>query len=59
LANLQHEGRPTAFGTKKKPHNLTLTEEGWNGVLKIAEATGCRSVSEFLEKLGRGELNIA
>jgi hypothetical protein len=59
LANLQHNGRPAAFGSKKKPRNLSLTEEGWAGISEMAKAAGCSSVSEFMERLGRGELKIA
>lgn len=60
LANLTHrDGRPPIFGKRKKQHSVTVTEEGWNGVVEVIEAAGCSSVSEFLERLGRGEVNIA
>lgn len=59
LANLQHTGRRAVFGSKKKPRNVSLTEEGWNGIFQLAESSGCSSVSEFLEILGRGELKFS
>lgn len=59
-ANLiYHEGRPKAFGAKKLKRNLTVTEEGWEGLQPIIKEAGCSSVSEFLEKLGRGQLKVS
>ena len=58
LANLTHEGRPKAYGVEKKKRYLSVTEEGWNGVKDIVEMVDCSSVSDLLEKLGRGELKI-
>ncbi|MBD2773761.1 hypothetical protein [Iningainema tapete] len=59
-ANLiYHEGRPQAFGAKKRKRNLTVTEEGWEGLQPIIQEVGCSSVSEFLEKLGRGQLKVS
>ena len=58
-ANLTyHEGRPKAFGAQKKKRNLTVTEEGWEGLQPIILELGCESVSEFLEKVGRGQVKI-
>jgi hypothetical protein len=57
-ANLQ-AGRPTAFDEKKKVRAVSVTQQGWTGITEMAEAFGCSSVSEFLERLGRGELKIA
>jgi hypothetical protein len=60
LANLTYrEGRPAIFGVKKKQRTITVTEEGWEGARQAIEAAGCNSVSDFLEKLGRGEVRIA
>ena len=60
LANLtHHEGRPAVFGVKKKQRTITVTQEGWEGAASAIEAAGCRSISEFLEKLGRGQIEIA
>ena len=59
-ANLTyHEGRPLAFGAQKKKRNLTVTEEGWEGLKSIIKEVGCSSVSEFLEKVGRGQVKIS
>jgi hypothetical protein len=59
-ANLvYHEGRPKVFGTKKLKRNLTVTETGWLGLQPIIQQVGCNSVSEFLEKVGRGELKVS
>jgi hypothetical protein len=58
-ANLTyHGGRPQAYGTEKKKRYLTVTDEGWEGVQVIAQNWGCASVSDLLEKLGRGKLKI-
>jgi len=57
-ANLQ-AGRPVAFDEKKKVRAVSVTQQGWTGIAQMAEAAGCASVSDFLEKLGRGELKMA
>ncbi len=60
LANLTNrEGRPIAFEEKKKVRAVSVTQQGWDGISEIATAKGCSSISEFLEKLGRGEVKIA
>ena len=58
LANLIHQGRPKAYGTEKKQRYLSITEEGWNGVKNVAKMADCNSVSDLLEKLGRGDFKI-
>jgi hypothetical protein len=58
LANLIHSGRPKTYGVEKKQRYLSVTEEGWDGVKDVAKTVECRSVSDLLEKLGRGELKI-
>ena len=59
LANLNYRGgRPKTFKTKKKQRTLTVTEEGWEGLQPVIEALGCKSVSDFLEKVGRGLLEF-
>jgi len=45
-------GRIAKYG-KKKVREVSVTEEGWQGVLSVAHSVGCTSVSEFLEELGR------
>ena len=58
LANLVHEGRPKAYGAEKKQRYLSITEEGWNGVKDVAKMADCNSVSDLIEKLGRGDIKI-
>lgn len=57
LANLRPQRK--LYDEEKKKRTLSVTESGWKGVIELVEATGCNSVSEFLEKLGRGEVKIA
>ncbi len=59
LANLNRKGRAKAFDSEKKKRFLTVTEEGWSGVLKAAETVGCSSVSDLLERLGRGNVVLS
>ncbi len=57
LANLRPQQK--IYDEEKKKRTLSVTESGWKGVAEVVEATGCSSVSELLEKLGRGEVRIA
>ena len=58
-ANLNyHGGRPKSYGEEKKSRYLTITESGWAGVQSAAREAGCTSVSDLLEKLGRGQVNL-
>jgi hypothetical protein len=60
LENLTHEGRPQAFEEPKQRRYLSVTASGWEGAQQVAKAAGCRGgVSEFLERLGRGEFEVA
>lgn len=60
LENLIHEGRPQAFEEPKKRRYLSVTETGWEGAQGAIASAGCKGgVSEFLERLGRGEFVIA
>ncbi|WP_121968232.1 M23 family metallopeptidase [Leptolyngbya sp. BC1307] len=45
-------------GEPKRPCRVTVTAPGWHGARTAAIAAGCSSVSDMLEKLGRGELSI-
>ena len=55
LANLNYRGgRPLTFDSLKKKRSVSVTEEGWTGLQPVIEELGCKSVSEFLEKVGRG-----
>ncbi len=57
LANLT--GRPRAYlNEKKKRRSLSITDTGWEGAQPIIRQAGCSSVSEFIEKLGRGQIDF-
>ena len=58
LANLIHSGRPKTYGAEKKQRYLSVTEEGWDGVKDVVKKVDCTSVSDLLEKLGRGDLKV-
>lgn len=61
IKNLIHEGRPSGedlYGEPKKKRTLTITESGWQGITGAAKEAGCRSVSEYLEMLGRGQVKL-
>jgi len=62
LDNLIHSGRPSGeeiYGETKKKRTLTVTESGWQGVVRAARAAGCTSVSEYMEKIGRGHVGLS
>lgn len=42
----------------RQPCRVTVTAPGWHGAKAAAIAAGCSSVSDMIEKLGRGELAI-
>ena len=42
----------------KQPCQVTVTAPGWYGAKSAAIAVGCTSISDMIEKLGRGELAI-
>lgn len=42
----------------KQPCRVTVTAPGWHGAKAAAIAAGCSSISDMIEKLGRGELAI-
>ena len=52
-------GRPCQFNARKKTRSITMTDEGWEGVKLAAKEYGCKTLSEFLEMLGRGEVKIS
>jgi hypothetical protein len=56
--NLQLRGRTPDYGENKKQRYLSVTEEGWEGIRGVAVAANCASISDLIEKLGRGELKI-
>lgn len=58
LKNLIHEGRPSSeqvYGQPKKQRTLTVTDAGWQGAVAVIKAAGYSSISEYLEKIGRGQ----
>lgn len=57
LSNLTHEGRPLEYGEPKAGHRVTVTPTGWNNAKQLIGSMGM-SVSEFLEKLGRGQVTV-
>lgn len=57
-AALNRNGRPKAYGMEKERRYLSITEEGWQGAQAVARAYGCSGLSEMIEKLGRGDLNL-
>ncbi|MGL6337912.1 MAG: hypothetical protein ACRC80_02090 [Waterburya sp.] len=59
LANLSKtDGRPKQYESKKERKNISVTSEGWEGIGKLAERYGCSNKSEFIEKLGRGLIEL-
>ena len=62
LANLKTGigGRPKIFESEgKRQRSISITDTGWEGIKLAAKESGCKSVSEFLEKWGRGEVKIS
>ena len=62
LASLKkspHSGRPRQFDGQKKSRSLSMTDEGWQGMKEAAKQYGYKSLSEFLEKWGRGEIKVS
>lgn len=58
-ANLTyHGGRPKAYSGDKKQRYLSITEEGWEGAQSAARVAGCSSLSDLIEKIGRGQLQL-
>jgi hypothetical protein len=56
LRNLTNSGSLPRYEEGKKRRQLTVTDEGWNATKAIAKKQFKLSVSEMLEKIGRGEL---
>ncbi len=52
-------GRPRQFDGQKKSRSWSMTDEGWQGMKEAAKKYGYKSLSEFLEKMGRGEIKIS
>ena len=58
LANLQPGQSNPLYDELKKQRSVTLTETGWIEVKKIAKEKFGVSVSELLEQVGRGKLEL-
>jgi hypothetical protein len=59
LSNLTyHQGRKTDFEQRKKTRGVSLTDEGWENMKSLAREHGCSSVSDFLEKIARGIMEV-
>jgi len=48
----------TSQSAPKQPCRVTVSAPGWHGARAAAIAAGCSSISDMIEKLGRGELSI-
>ena len=62
LKNLQagYGAKPRGFDSEeKKRRSLTVTDTGWEGMKLVIAEYGCKSVSEFMEKVGRGQLDLS
>ena len=62
LANLElgrrkGHGRGLDYEQRKKTHGVTITDQGWKGLESLANQAGV-SISEFLERLGRGVITV-
>jgi len=57
-ANLTNRGRGLEYGQKKEPHMIRVTDDGWKGISRQIEKLGERSLSDFIERLGRGHIEI-
>ncbi len=61
MANLDKgrgAGRNCVFDTPKTRRTISVTKESWENLKALAEETGCKSVSDFLEKASRGLLEF-
>lgn len=56
LNNLATGSKPK-HGTPKRPRNVSLTDDGWLGLKKLAFENQL-SLAEFLELIGRGKISI-
>jgi len=59
LQNLEKRGRSPDWDEPKERRYLSVTDLGFDGSLRIARSLGCVSVSDLLEKIGRGAIVAA
>ena len=57
VKNLSRQGRPLEYDEPKTGHRVTVTKTGWDNAKELIGSMGM-SVSEFLEKLGRGQVTV-
>lgn len=50
--------RPLKYGVVKEERKLRMTDEGWEGVRKIAGGHNCPGIADLLERIGRGDLLV-
>ena len=53
------EGRPRLYSEQKKNRTVSLTQQGWENLKLLAKNLGYSSVSDFLEKVGRGQVKVS
>ncbi len=59
-ANLSFsEGRPCLYSEPKKNRTVCLTQRGWDELKLLARNLGYSSVSDFMEKVARGQIKIS
>lgn len=61
----RNPGQPKKSSDRlRKDHPVSVTDEAWRGLKKVAESIGCDgpkkvpSVSELMERIGRGALRV-
>ncbi|MEL7354234.1 MAG: M23 family metallopeptidase [Cyanobacteria bacterium J06560_5] len=50
--------KPMKTAEPKLPCRVTVTTPGWHGAKEAAIAAGCSSISDLIEKVGRGQLSV-
>jgi hypothetical protein len=58
LENLEKRGRTPDWDEEKKRRYLSVTDPGFDGSLRVARSLGCVSVSDLIEKIGRGAIAL-
>ncbi len=58
LQNLKLGGNKAKYDQPKKRRNISLTDESWEKCRKLVKQNFGLSVSEFMEQLIRGEIDL-
>ena len=58
LKNLKLGGNKLRYEQPKKRRCISLTDEGWDKCRELVKQNFGLSVSEFMEQLGRGEIDL-